>query len=55
MKTGMVASEGRQPARGLTPAVWYSLAVSTCSHRTQKGGVVDPQNSKRACSRPLYH
>jgi hypothetical protein len=28
----MVAREGRQPASGFTPAVWYTRAVSTCKN-----------------------
>lgn len=39
MKTGMVTRVGRQPASGLTPAVWYSLAVSTwCASKASKAG-----------------
>ena len=37
MKTGMVASVGRQPARGLTPASLYSRAVSVCRGVSSQG------------------
>ena len=64
MNTGIVASDGRQPASGLTPAVWYSRAVSTCmrrpigqisSQKKKESKKNRTKDKKKFCSRPLYH